>query len=82
MNQIEDDEGSERERQAKRSRVDAIAAQGDEVTGHRVREIRARADVRNDLEPRADVRETKAVQRFARCGDTRRPVRDRVVLIR
>ena len=40
-----DTTAGERERQSKRSCVDVIAAQGDDVAGHRVREVRARADV-------------------------------------
>src|SRR5205823_9295634 len=52
VNRIEEDETGDRNRQ----RRSATAEQFDEVVAKRKREIRQRADIRNDLQPDADKR--------------------------
>ena len=50
-------QGAKREQQA-RALANAATAQSDQITCHRIGKIRSGADVRDDLEPRADVSES------------------------
>src|SRR5215475_2139669 len=64
MNEVEEEQTRERERQSARLRGEPTAGGRNQIIGQRIRQKSLGADVRDDLQPRADEGQATSSRRF------------------